>query len=289
MPYALKQASTEYHEISTGGTDLNNRIKAAINSHDFDLAFFQIQADGIVSPDVFRHAKNEGIFTLNWSGDIRRDTERWYFETGADLTCFTNMRDVDNMRSRGLKSDFLQIGIDPVVFKKHGESRNTREIVFMGNNYGNQFPLGQERKNLIAFMQNRFRNQFGAYGSYQGSVGNLNGNQYEESKYYNAAKIGINLSHFNERNYTSDRLFRMLASGVMVISHDYRGIHDDFEIGKHLETYSSFPDLEKKIRYYLGNEPERARIAQNGFDLCHSKFTYKEMVQEIIRLYNQYK
>ena len=285
LPFALKKASTFYHEISTGDSDINDKINKAIFDWKFDIAFFQIQSPGIVSPFIFQKIKETGAFTVNWSGDIRNDTPDWYFKTNADLTLFTNIRDVENLRKAGLKSDFLQIGIDPKVFKIHGQKRDKQSVTFMANNYGSQFPLGGERTHLANTLVNH---GFSVYGSYRGSKADLNGNQLEESIVYNNSDIAINHSHFNEDRYTSDRIFRILGSGCFCLSHNYLGIEKDFEIGKHLDTYRDIREMLNKINHYLANPTQREQIAINGYNLCHSKHTYKHMVNNLIKLYKQH-
>jgi len=285
LPYALKKASTFYREISTGEPNINDKIHKAIFDWKFDLAFFQIQGAGIVHPFIFHNIQDAGIFTVNWSGDMRKGTPMWYFNTGANLTLFTNETDVQNLRSHGMESDFLQIGIDPKVFNIHRERREKRDVVFMANNYGNQFPLGRERTLMAQWLVNSGHT---VIGSYQGSVFSLNGNQLEESIVYNNSKIGINHSHFNAERYTSDRMFRILASGCFCLSHHYKGIEKDFEVGKHLDTYKGINEMKRKIEYYLSHEKERIEIAKNGYDLCHEKFTYKSMVENLFNLVKKY-
>ena len=289
LPYALAQRG-RYYEINPGEKEVNGHILAIINQVDykFDLAFFQIQTAGKIYPSTFQKLKEKGIFTLNWSGDVRLQTESWYKRTGTDLTCFSNMRDVNNLRAAGLKAEYLQIGIDPEVFKRHGEKRTPYDVVFMGNDYG-QFPLSQERRNLVAALRNRYKSKFGLFGGYKGSNGNLNGNQLEESKVYNNCKIGINYSHFKIERYTSDRMLRIMASGAMCLSHYYPGIEQEFRIGKNIDVYHSIEEAIKKINYYLSHEEERKRIADAGYDWVHSNYTYQHMVNRIIGLYGKYK
>jgi hypothetical protein len=287
LPYALKQASTFYHEISTGKKDLQNKISKAIQDHEFDFAFFQIQSPGIVHPFTFQQLNNKGVFTVNWSGDIRVGTPSWFFKTNADLTLFSNERDAANMRNAGYKSDFLQIGIDPKVFNKHDEKREENKVVFMGNNYGGQFPLGRERTSLVNDLVAHGHSVYG--NGYRGAKGSLNGNQLEESIVYNNSLIAINHSHFNDDRYTSDRMFRILGSGCFCLSHHYNGIEKDFEVGKHLVTYRNFREMNEKIRVYLDNPIERERIAKHGYTHCHNNHTYKHMVEDLINLVEKYK
>ncbi|MHA2039402.1 MAG: glycosyltransferase family protein, partial [Promethearchaeota archaeon] len=234
--------------------------------------------------------KDEGVFTINWSGDMRIGTPDWYFKTNADLTLFSNTSDIDNLRARGLKADFLQIGIDPKVYNKHESDIEGSDIVYMGNNYRNQFPEGQNRINMIQFLHNKYGNRFMLLGNgWPFSSGENNADQLRQSKIYNNSKIGINFSQFNTDRYTSDRLFRILASGCMCLSHHYKGIEKDFKVGVHLDTFKDLDELQTKINYYLYNPNKRKEIAFNGYRHCHENYTYKSMVENLIKLYKQYK
>ena len=287
LPHALNKISDIYAEMRPEPQKVLQAVKDLQNvDYPFDIAFFQIQAPNVIETEVFEILKKMGVFTINWSGDIRNNTEMWYYKTGADLTLFTNMRDVQNIRDAGLKADFLQIGIDPKVFNIHNEERPKHKVVFAGNNYGNQFPLGRERLALSSHLKQK---GYSVFGSYPGSVGDTNGNQLEESKIYNNSLIAINHSQFNEMRYTSDRLFRILGSGCFCLSHHYKGIEDDFEIGTHLDTYKDFRELDLKINYYLKNNEERQRIAKNGYEYCHNTFTYDHMIKNLIELYKKYR
>ena len=274
----LKEQSEVYHELSTGERNLNQQILDVTEHRHFDAAFFQIQAANVVHPNTFRVLRERGIYTMNWSGDIRRTTESWFMETGADLTLFSNLRDIEFMRARGKNADFLQIGIDPEIFKKLDLPKSS-EVVFMGNNYGAQFPLGAERLLIVNYVRSR---GFQVYGSYQGATGNLNGNQVAENEVYNRTKIAINHSHFAVGRYTSDRMFRILGSGTFCLSHYYPGIEEDFEIGRDLEVYHSIDELDKKVKHYRYDDENRERIAANGYKLAHEKFTYKQMAAKIM-------
>ena len=287
LPFALKEASTFYHEISTGDKELNDKIHHAINTHEFDLAFFQVQTPGIVHPFIFHNVQDKGIFTVNWSGDMRSPTPTWYFNTNANLTLFTNEKDVNNLRKAGLKADFLQIGIDPVVFNIHDQKRDHHRVIYLGNNYGGQFPLGRERQILVDMLVN---GGYSVYGNgYRGAKGSLNGNQLEESIVYNNSDIAINHSHYNDDRYTSDRMFRILASGCFCLSHHYPGIEKDFEVGRHLDTYHDFREMNTKIDFYLSHPEERNRIAKHGYVYCHKTFSYFNMVENLINLVEKYK
>lgn len=72
-----------------------------------------------------------------------------------------------------------------------------------------------------------------------------------------------------------------MGSGIFVISHHYKDIEKDFNIGEHLVTYNDHNDLKDKISYYLNNTEERNQIALNGMNYVHSKFTFNDMAKNI--------
>lgn len=285
---AFRDLSTEYWEYP-----LTKNLPNQITKHNPDIVFLQIQNDSIDGQDAYNLLNNPlsilsagGAHIINWTGDCRNTVPKWMikFSDLVDQTCFSNQRDVDAFPYPSL---FLQIGFDPDTFKKWDDGQR-HDLVFMGNNYGRQFPLGNERLGLV----NQVKSLGGVvYGNYHGAKMALNPDpsnpfpiQSQESRIYSNSKIGVNYSHYNVDRYTSDRMFRMLGSGVMVLSHHYKGIEKDFEIGKHLDTFNGFNELREKVHYYLTHEEERLRIAEEGFKYAHSNFTYHNMVKNIFKL-----
>lgn len=296
---AFRKASELYAEFPP-----NHQLPHQINSLGWvpDLAFIQIQDDKIrngrdtydtcslLGPSLDR-LMAAGAFIVNWTGDKRDSCPGWMinFARHCNVTCFSNMDDVNHMRSLGHNSEFLQIGIDPEVFIAWPKIE-ARDIIFMGNNHG-RYPLSQMRSSYIQFLQSTYRDRFGVYGNYPGSLGNLNANgndpfpmQSQESKIYSSCKIAISISHFDSERYTSDRLLRIMGSGCFALSHHYKGIEQDFTIGEHLDTFRDRNELKQKIDFYLENKEKRKEIASNGYNLIHNKHTYDSMVEDIKKL-----
>lgn len=263
-----------------------------------DAVFVQVQSDTIgkqntvnVLGGLLKKYKEQGATVINWTGDIRNSVPSWMnqIKESVSLTCFSNERDVRNFHG---DSKFLQIGIDPLTFKPRGLNKET-DVVFMGNNYGNQFPLSSKRRELCKELR---RYNVEIYGNYPQAVRSLNPDpknpfpvQSEESKIYSRSKIAISMSHYQEPRYTSDRLLRAMGSGIMVLAHHYPDIEKDFQEGVHLETFKGWPEMHEKINYYLNNEKEREAIAQMGCEHIHNNFTYDNMVENIIKIHEDWK
>ena len=171
--------------------------------------------------------------------------------------------------------------MDTNIFSNVGEKGNAPEVVFLANNYVNQFPLSQHRKEAIKLLQAKFGNRFKVYGNGWGTnSGNVNNSQYEEAKVYRGCKIAISISHFDVDRYFSDRLGRALCTGAMVLSHDYTGIGKDFEVGKHLDTFGSIEALIEQCDKYLMDVTKRETIAKAGQELASKEFSYQNIVKQ---------
>jgi glycosyltransferase involved in cell wall biosynthesis len=282
---ALRNVSN-YTEIPTNTPNLNEEIiKQGANNRG--LVFIQIQSHGIY-PETIQTLRDQGNFVINWTGDVRHTIPDWMHNFGADLTCFSNMNDVDSFHHN---SDFLQIGYNPDIFKKEGlKTPNNPEIVFMGNSFNNQFPLSGFRREMVHFLKDNYVNKFGVYGGgWPFPSGNFNGNQIGESQVYRSAKIAINCSHFDYRRYTSDRMFRILGSGCFCLTKWFPEIETDFEDGKHLVVWRTLSELKEKIDYYLANEKERKAIANSGHQYALNTYTFDNQAENIIKLYDKWK
>ena len=293
----IKHFGEDYKEMG-----ISEHIPQAIGEFKADIVFLQIQNDRIGHATTYdllkgplQKLKAGGAFIINWTGDIRNGVPPWMdrFKELVDITCFSNQRDIDAFNG---PAAFLQIGFDPEVFKRWDDPREAQvhDVVFMGNNYGNQFPLGHFRTQMLSQL-NGFN--VGVYGNYKGAIRSLNADganpfpmQSLESKTYNRCKIALSISHYDAERYTSDRLFRCLGSGPMVIAKNYKGLDLDFNIrmpGRHLVTFDTIPELQSLLNYYLSdeNEPERKAIADAGYSWVHENCTYDNMVKNIASLH----
>lgn len=278
----------QYEEINVGSPNLNEQIIHVANNYRPDLVWIQIQSLGL-SREAIQALKANGAWICNWCGDKRNRVEDFYFhymQFGVDLTCFSNTEDIEIMRKQGYQADWLQIGADPNIYNTTGIVNSLAPIVFFGNSF-QHFPLSSYRKDMVNNLKRTYGDNFKAFGSGMPD-GSYMGNQPGEAAIYRGAKIGINLSHFDSPHYTSDRLMRMLLSGICVLSHNYPGIENDFIVDKELVVWNDIDDLKQKINMLLANEPLRQQIANNSYELGMRKYRFCDMAKNILSLYNQY-
>jgi len=278
-----------YCELSTGESEVNTKAINLFNAFSPDIVFFQIQAPNIITNQTFDYMKSHGAKVINWTGDKRDGVPQWMIESApfVSVTSFSNMEDVREMRRKGYESEFLEIGYDPKIYSPDGnKSVGVPDVVFMANNYGDgHFPLSGYRIQLVKYLQNQLGDNFGVYGhGWQKCRGNINHSQIDEANIYRSSKIAINVSHYNCERYSSDRLLRILGTGVMCLSHKYPAIGMDYDNGKDLVCFESFDECYHKIKYYLNQEEERKDIAMNGNKKVLNRNTFNHQVENILKL-----
>ena len=291
FPHAFKKVLGEsnYRELQcSSDTAFNPNAIAIFNEFKPDVVFMQIQAENIIHAQTCEYFLNHGSKVINWTGDKRHVIPNWMIDIApfVSLTAFSNMDDVKMMRQMGYKSEYLEIGFDEEIYTPQGEVYPIQDIVFFANNYGvGHFPMSEYRIKLVQFLRNNYGDKFGVYGSgWSDGNGNANHSQHVEAKYLRGAKIVINCSHFNSERYNSDRLLRTLGTGAFCLSAKHNGMEQDYTHQEHLAYFNTFEELRHRIDFYLDNEHERKRIAENGRNLVLNRNTFVHQVENIIKL-----
>ncbi len=259
------------------------------NTFNPDYIFMHIQSGNVVRDDTLIQLSKKSKI-INWTGDVRNPLPSHYLHIGSKifLTLYTNMNDVQTSLQKGVRADFLQVGFDKKHFNPIGEKGNYPEILFLGSNYGDMFPLSAFRGQMVERLKTEFGNKFGFYGAgWANANGNIN-TYSEEGKAYRSCKIAINLSHFAYSRYSSDRMFRILGSGALCLTHRFPNIEKDFKIGDEVVVWDSLQDLCNKIRYYIANEKEREIIAMRGCALARNKYTWDNFADNLKLIINKY-
>lgn len=251
------------------------------------VTFMQIQRDGLLErSDV---ACIPGL-VFNWTGDVRQPTQNLFsLYSPFSIGCFSNEAQAAELRAKGARAEYLQIGFDDTVYTPKGPPMTCPEIVFMGNDYGTTFPLSAKRWEMAVWLTNRYGSRFGVFGKFPGAVGNFSYDKHAEAAVYRGCKIAINLSQFELERYSSDRLLRGMGSGAFMLSHHYPGIEKDFTPGIHLETWKDFEELTAKIDRYLV-DPQRKTIAEAGCSRVHLRHSWQARVtNDLTKLIGKYR
>lgn len=272
---------SDYRELNCGHATVNDEVLQIIDDFGPDLVFMQIQSANVIFSSVFRYISERALI-INWTGDCRDTIPQWMLDVSPYcITAFSNMRDVRSLPG----SEYLEIGYDPTIFNPEGEATQVQPIVFFGNHYGNQFPMSQFRYDMVRTLQQR--PDFGVYGNYPGANGTFNHSQKAEAAAYRGAKIAINCSHYEIERYSSDRLLRILGTGVFCLCKSYPNM--PFVDGVHLRTWNTMEELQDLCDYYLQNVQERGRIAKQGQEFALEHFSYRAMGENVLEIYNKRK
>jgi len=288
MRIALEGISSYYEEYSFPERPRQAWEAFATAHGNFDVIFLHVQAPNVIPLATAKLLHSLGVKIYNFTGDVRQPLPKWYIDLAPYVTTlFTNMHDVNTLRSMGFDAHYFQVGYNEHYYNNDVvAAKNVASIVFMGNNYGKTFPLGDFRKDLVATLTRKYRNDFAVYGcGWGGNTQNINNNQTLEGQIYRGCKIAINLSHFNLSRYSSDRLFRILGCEAFCLSHKYLDIDMEFEDGKDLVTWSSLAELVHNIDKYLPLEEERRQIAKQGNITCTTNFTWTVRMNQLKELW----
>ena len=239
--------------------DPNKEILQCIKGQSFDLVFAQIQTAKVIYHETWDALRESGALVVNWTGDVRDDID-WFLDAAphVDITAFTNLTDVDAIREAGHRAEYLQIGYDEKLYTYAEKERSG--VVFLGNDYGDRFPLSEARAAMVSRMQMEFGKDFSAYGKRQE---NPITTPAQEVRIYQSALVAINFDHFNRPLFASDRILRAQACGAAVVSMAYEGINDEHPYVGAAETLD---DMVKMVRFALDNPGRAAALGKMGAD-----------------------
>jgi hypothetical protein len=97
-------------------------------------------------------------------------------------------------------------------------------------------------------------------------------------------KIHFNCNISNDINY---RTFETTGCGTFLLTNYTNGLENLFEIGKEIEVYKSFGELDEKVEYYLKNDEERIKIQNLGYERAKKDHTYFERAKKLIDIINE--
>lgn len=297
---AFRNASSKYDEIAhntyRNKDSLQRDIVLKANMLSPDLIFLQLQGNGIISDETIDKLRKSNAFIVQWTGDARQPTPNHYFDVGSkiNLSLFGNSNDINALSARGINADFLQISADHNIYSPLNISHTKEkfpEIVFMGNNYPNRFPLSSFRLKMCEFLKKTYGDRFGVYGlTWDKSIcyKSLMYNQRKEAEVYRNCKIAINCSHYDLDRYTSDRFFRILLSGAFCLSKEFPCM-EEYEPTINFDTFKNLSDLKNKIDYYLDNDAKRKEIALSGYNKAISEWKWIDRINELFKLLDKWK
>jgi len=228
-----------------------------------DLCFAQFQTHGVISRKFPQVLTDLGCFSIQWSGDVRHPLPDHYVELAPyfDVTSFSDGTDVELIRAKGYRSEFLQIGYEPNVYNTEGAGDRSG-VVFLGNNYGEyKFAESASRRAMVQAMAEAFPDQFTVYGTaWEGVVPPKNCGGYApegtDADILRRSLVAVGYDHFHRPGFASDRLLRATACGCAVVNQHYEGIEAEHP---YVGAAHSIEDMVRMVGYALRN-PEQSRV-----------------------------
>lgn len=258
-----------------------------------DLIFLHVQSSEVLDYDTIIKLSAIG-FTVLYTYDCRttEQTEWMYnYAKHLGLVCFSNMDDVQECLRRDIKNVMvLQSSCDMDVYRRDEKVIVKSHIVFIGGNYVGtnlDFPLADERRDMVEFLQKTYGDEFQCMGH------NWKNSRLvktkEEIEIYQSAAIAISHNNFNKHMYTSDRIWRIMATGTFCLTKHFNGIERIFPGGVHLDWWHTFDELKEKIDQHLSNSVGREQIAANGMYYVRQNHTWSDRIKEMMLKVRQLK
>jgi hypothetical protein len=221
-------------------------------------------------------------YVINFTRDIQSPLYKYYWDLAphVNLFLFPDLFNVRSLIEKGFDADWLPPAFEEEFCNPKGSKGTYNDVVFVGSNYRDKYPLSEYRDNLVHFLKEKLGGKFSYYGfGWEDGINYLHTQQ--EAECFRSAKIVVSFNHLNLPRYTSDRLYKAMACGAFCLSQNYMAIDYEFEVGKHLDTFNNMNHLLQKIFYYLDNDIERAKIADAGCRLVNQEMNWDNRVKHL--------
>ncbi|GFR39055.1 spore maturation protein [Insulibacter thermoxylanivorax] len=217
-----------------------------------------------------------------------------------ELSCYHLYKDMGHSNVH-----YLPLGVHPKYFQPMSvSSRYESDICFIGTAFWNRvhffdavIPHLRGRKfRIIGLWWNRMRH-------YRKLRSGIWMNQWlspeETAKYYNGAKIVVNLHRSSDdmtynRNSRgvpalsmNPRTFEIAACGAFQLSDMRHDMHNFLQPGHEIETFSSVEQFVDKVNYYLANTDARQTIALRGLKRTMETHTFRNRIAEMLQIITQ--
>lgn len=240
-----------------GADGMRKRLMGMCMMYQPDIIFLHIQNPEPLDMDVIQFL-SERAFVVLYTFDVRENID-WYKEYApyVGLILFADAESIDACKKDGIENvDYLQSSVDMNLYRPLPPGvepdKEYGDIIFIGNNFLNtnlNFPLAQQRVDMVNFMKEQFGDRFHVYGI--GWPGSRMLNPMEEIAAYHSCKIAITHNNFLRTGYTSDRLWRAIACGALTVSQQFEP-YGQYDIPRRaMPMWSTFKDIRDYCNFFL--------------------------------------
>jgi len=187
--------------------------------------------------------------------------------------------------SRSIDHRWMPPAVSAVEARREGRQlRSYRaDVAFVGNwsRYHAEYP---ERRDLVAALQRRYRQQFRVWPRGRAAV-----RGQDLADLYRTAKVIVGdsclapaTSGLPIERYWSDRIPETLGRGGFLLHPFVKGLDEQFVDGEHLRLYRHRDELFDLIDSYLADGAARAAIAEAGREHVRRHHTYENRIETIV-------
>lgn len=226
----------------------------------------------------------------------------------ADFIFTVDSSAVDKYKKSGCKNVyFLPLGFSKKTFSKNivNEKYQT-DMCFIGTPFKGSYRikiLDELSDYLLRFkirligshVENEKWSSLSNYSRLKESIINELISPDEASNYYNGAKINLNIHRDSysgsidkndemwAANSPNDRMFNIAGCGAFqIVDNKRKDTGLSFKENDEIVLFNDSEDLKSKISFYLENDTERARIANNAYNRATSDHTINKRIEFII-------
>lgn len=208
------------------------------------------------------------------------------FLRGYDLILTSFPHFVDRLRALGVASEYFRIGFDDRVLELLGQVEKDIDFSFVGGisrHHGGAIPL-------LEHMASSTDMRVFGYGvnslPVTSPVRECHGGEVWGLDMYRAlARNRITLNrHINvaENNANNMRLYEATGVGAMLLTDRKDNLHELFDLGREVVTYSSKEEAAELVRHYLDHPEEAETIAKAGQARTLREHTYAQRMKELV-------
>lgn len=193
------------------------------------------------------------------------------------------------LKKNAIPSEYLKLAFEPRLLKEMPKTNRTYDVSFIGSftpnhRFGTKL-LEKTSKNVPVNI----------WGQHLPTTSPLRTNYHGEvwgKKMFEVlaqSKIVLNrhISTAGE-NANNMRLYEATGMGALLITDMKKNIDELFTVGKEIITYTDENDLSEKIKYFLKNENERAKIASSGQKRTLTEHNYLKRMRELMIILGNY-
>jgi len=270
-------AEVEWRPLDAHPSELKMRLRLLEAARNIKptVVFMQVQSPSPITVAILREMRGlcePDCVVINWDADLHHEPEsdarKWFVELGREVDASLTVETAFQARYAALgvkRPGFLEIGVDGDLYRPVAPTADlskTREVVFLAGCYA----MHARRQVFVEKLAKTLDlGMLGLFG--RGWVGRSARPmlaQEDEAAVYAAAGAALSMSIRNDvARYTSDRLFRLLASGGVPVVERF----DDCEglglvDGENCLLWSTFEELLDRLDLVRRSDAEVAlRIA----------------------------